>query len=331
MSDNYYEILELEKSCNNEDIFTAYKRLALAYNPKSNSSKDFAVNNYQFHKVTEAFIVLSNAKLRGVYDIYDHDGLKNGVKDKEGNLFGGFKYSGNAFQIFEKFFGTVNPYGLIRDGWFTDDEHGSMFGNGYGGLNQPKEEKVPDVKVEFLLSLEEIYKGGIKKVSYIKQFLNEDKRTTTTKECFTEIEIFPGIPEGKEFVKPLLGNEAPGRKSSDLIITVRSKPHNRFKRNSADLLTYYTISLSNALNSTPITINTLDDRRLDITIDEIISPQTVKIISIEGLPVYEEQSLLTPKTYINKKKGDLFLKFNIIFPTFIPQEVKDELSNLLMP
>ena len=60
-SDNYYDILELNnKRCSTEDIYNAYKRMAMKYHPKYNSQKDFGVNNYKFNKVTEAFVILSS-------------------------------------------------------------------------------------------------------------------------------------------------------------------------------------------------------------------------------------------------------------------------------
>ena len=58
--------------------------------------------------------------------------------------------------------------------------------------------------------------------------------------------------------------------------------------------------------------------------DEIISPKTVRIVKEEGMPVYDK---LTHKV----KKGDLFIRFNIIFPEFIDTEKKDKIIELLKP
>jgi DnaJ-class molecular chaperone len=60
MSKNYYESLELSRGCTAEDISNAYRRLALKYHPKKNDQKDYAVNNYLFHNVAEAYEVLSD-------------------------------------------------------------------------------------------------------------------------------------------------------------------------------------------------------------------------------------------------------------------------------
>ena len=47
--------------------------------------------------------------------MYGLEGLKNGIFDKNGNLKGGHKYGGNSYEIFEKFFGTTNPFAVIKD------------------------------------------------------------------------------------------------------------------------------------------------------------------------------------------------------------------------
>jgi len=47
--------------------------------------------------------------------LYGSEGVRNCVKDKDGNLKGGFKYSGNAEFIFNTFFNLANPYLPIKD------------------------------------------------------------------------------------------------------------------------------------------------------------------------------------------------------------------------
>lgn len=56
------------------------------------------------------------ANKRGVYDIHGNETLRNGIVDKNGAIKGAYKYGGNAYEIFEKFFGTTNPFALIKDG-----------------------------------------------------------------------------------------------------------------------------------------------------------------------------------------------------------------------
>jgi len=53
--------------------------------------------------------------LRVIYDKYGEDLLKNGVPEEKGGFKGGYKFSGNTYEIFEKFFGTSNPHTVSLD------------------------------------------------------------------------------------------------------------------------------------------------------------------------------------------------------------------------
>ena len=119
-------------------------------------------------------------------------------------------------------------------------------------------------------------------------------------------------------------------KSSDLVIHIKEIPHKSFKRiNKNDLLYIHEIPLVKALNSEPVCLNTLDERKLAISIDEIISPSTLKVIPGEGMPIYDKD---LSKTRGNKiEKGDLYIKFNIIFPEYIDPDKKKRIITLLQP
>lgn len=330
-SKSYYEILEIEPNSNNEEIAKAYRRLSYKYHPKRNSPKDFAVNNFEFHKIAEAFSVLSNSSTRGVYDTYGKDGLKNGIKDKIGNLKGGFHYSGNAFELFEKFCGTFNPFTLIKDGQFLSDEYSSMFGNGLGGFNEKlNDNNVKNEILEFYLDLEDAYLGGVKTFSYNRNVLNEDHISVISKSTEISVEIPQGFIEGTILTFPGMGNQFPGKKTFDLKVKLLTKKHNIFTRNNSDLIITYQLNLAEALKSETLKVSTLDDRILYIAMDEIISPQTVKKIEGEGLVKIDE----TKKRFFNLSRdkaprGDLYIKFDIRFPKNLRIEDKDELIRLL--
>ena len=112
-------------------------------------------------------------------------------------------------------------------------------------------------------------------------------------------------------------------------VTIREVKHPVYKRvNENDLICTQRMTLVQALNSEPIKIITLDDRKLSITMDEIISPQTVKIVKGEGMPIFNKDNPLQ-NILFKEKKGDLFIKFDIIFPKFIDPEKKEEIIRLL--
>lgn len=116
-----------------------------------------------------------------------------------------------------------------------------------------------------------------------------------------------------------------------MIVYIKEKKHPKFKRvNKDDLVYNQKISLVQALNSEPVSLTTLDNRRLTIAMDEIISPQTVKLVKGEGMPIYNKEDPLNHLLF-KEKRGDLYIKFEILFPTFIDPEKKEEITRLLEP
>ena len=112
LSLDYYKILQLPKNCLQEDIAESFRNLSLKYHPKVCSPENSAKSEFHFQKLCEAYEVLSDPIKKEIYDIYGQEGLKNGIIDKKGNIKGGYIYSGNGHEIFEKFMGTANPFTL---------------------------------------------------------------------------------------------------------------------------------------------------------------------------------------------------------------------------
>jgi len=139
----------------------------------------------------------------------------------------------------------------------------------------------------------------------------------------------PGYGKDTKLKYPLKGNEAPGRINSDLIVKIKEIPHQTFKRvNKNDLLYTHKISLKNALNSIPVIFNHLDGRVLNISMDEIISPDTVKIVKNEGMPIIDQEKAIE-SVILDNKKGDLYIKFDIKFPDYINDKKKQKIISLL--
>ena len=70
--DNYYEILGVSKNATDKTIRTAYRKLAIAYHPDKNPSKEA---HERFVEINEAYSVLSDPEKRKIYDIYGKQGL----------------------------------------------------------------------------------------------------------------------------------------------------------------------------------------------------------------------------------------------------------------
>ena len=65
MEKNYYDILGVAKSCSDEEIKKAFRKLAHKYHPDKKGGDET-----MFKEVSEAYSVLSDNKKRAEYDAY---------------------------------------------------------------------------------------------------------------------------------------------------------------------------------------------------------------------------------------------------------------------
>lgn len=145
-----------------------------------------------------------------------------------------------------------------------------MFGSAFGGMYYDFNDPPTDLEVTIQCSLEDLYKGGLKRLFYNKRVINNDSRTTDLKEFSKDIEIVKGSKNGTSKIYPGEGNQKPGYKSSNLIVKIEELPHSQFKRNGEDLATTVNVTLVEAIKGKAIEITTLDDRKINLLVDEII-------------------------------------------------------------
>lgn len=103
---DYYEILGVSKSVNQDDLKKAYRKIALKYHPDRNPGDKAAEE--KFKEATEAYEVLSDAEKRSRYDRFGHaaEGMGEGFGGF-GSGFGGSSGFGDIFgDIFGEFFGA---------------------------------------------------------------------------------------------------------------------------------------------------------------------------------------------------------------------------------
>lgn len=93
---DYYEILGISKSADDNEIKKAYRTLAKQFHPDLNQGDNAA--EAKFKEINEAYKVLSDPNARASYDQYGHEGLEGGGFDFSGG-FGGIE------DIFDMFFG----------------------------------------------------------------------------------------------------------------------------------------------------------------------------------------------------------------------------------
>lgn len=260
---------------------------------------------------------------RAFYDKYGEEQLKDGFI-VDGNFRGGYRFGGNPEEIFEKFFGSNNPFAHLVDD-SGKEELGSMFGFAFKGLNYEGAKSIPNLEVPVDCTLNELYSGCSKQVTYTRTVLNGDGQTTRNIQETKKVEIRPGYSVKSVLSFAKQGNEAVGLPTSDLIFRIREVAHGQFKRRDNDLVYTATVKLADALVPESIVINTLDFRHLHVSLDQIITPKYVKKVEGEGMPIPLDES--KAENY-NKplQRGDLYIKFDIQFPTSLTEDQKQAIK-----
>lgn len=95
---DYYEVLDVGRGADENEIKKAYRKLAIQFHPDKNPNNKEAED--KFKEATEAYEVLRDPEKRGRYDRYGHAGLEGMDID-----FGGF--SMNLDEVFDDVFGGL--------------------------------------------------------------------------------------------------------------------------------------------------------------------------------------------------------------------------------
>jgi len=188
----------------------------------------------------------------------------------------------------------------------------TSMGGGHGfpqqGRQAQAERKAEPVHYPLKVSLEDLYTGKVKRVRISKKIMDTATGRIVTVSVDKEIPIKAGWKDGTKITFEREGDELPGIIPADIIFTVTTKPHDRFERVNDDLIHTHTISLHEALTGVRFTLETLDNRQIPIEARHV-TPDTIKIIPGEGMPNSKSRA-----------KGDLRIKFHILFPDLSDSE-----------
>eukprot|EP00921_Rhytidocystis_pertsovi_P010088 GHVQ01016166.1.p1 GENE.GHVQ01016166.1~~GHVQ01016166.1.p1 ORF type:complete len:332 (+),score=50.63 GHVQ01016166.1:386-1381(+) len=329
MGKDYYKLLGVSKTATDDELKKAYRKLAMKWHPdKHKGQADKKKAEEMFKDIAEAYDVLSDAERRKVYDDYGEEGLKAGGPG-QGGMDGATYHGVDPSELFSKFFSSDHVF-FSHGGFGMDDEFPrgfGSFGSMGGGSPQmfraaaPEQKKVSQVKthdVSLNVTLEEIYVGGRKKMKITR------KRFTgggaLKEEKIVEIDIKPGWKDGTKITFNGEGDQpGPGEKAGDIAFIIKSGTHPRFTRDGNHLIYKASVPLVKALTGATVQILTLDNRKLQIQMDDVISHTSRKIIPGEGMPIVKRPG----------EKGDMIIEFDIVFPRRLTAEQKTKIKQIL--
>ena len=193
-------------------------------------------------------------------------------------------------------------------------------------MKEPGAERPDDIDITVSATLDEFFNGSKKKVSYMRQVVGLDGRTLKQEEAFVNVFVKPGMLESKTLKMRGLGHQSVKNEPTNLNISFKMIPcvkgANSCKyerKGERDLLYRHEVSLTDVIQCKPIKVTTLDGRKLIIPVDQIHSPGSVKLVQGEGFKSGDA----------GEQRGDLYICFDVKFPTKLSVQQKQEVAEIL--
>jgi molecular chaperone DnaJ len=251
MIEDYYKILGVSKSATDAEIKKAYRKLALEYHPDRNKSKEA---DSKFKEINKAYEVLGDSQKRKTYDQFGSAAFEQGGQGGPGGPFGGFGgQQGGQYGPFTYTYTTNGNAGGFDFGGFSDPfEIFEQFFGGGSPFGRAQSRAAYSLTIDFM----DAVKGATKKV-------NLDGKTQT-------IKIPAGVDNGSRIRFD----------NYDVVLDVR--PHAKFKREGADVISEQEVSFPDAALGTELNIETVEGN-VKIKIPSGTQPGTVIRLSGKGI------------------------------------------------
>jgi curved DNA-binding protein len=247
---DYYQTLGVSKNATQEEIKSAFRKLARKYHP--DTAKDKKSAEERFKEINEAYEVLSDPEKRKKYDAYGANWQQGGFQPPPGGggayegFPGGFKEGGVEFHFggtgfsdfFEQLFGGARRRGG-RGFMGYDFEEPPMHGQ--------------DVEADILVTLEEALHGSTRQISF--------RRGASGKAQTYTVRIPKGVREGQRVRLAGQGESGGGGgQAGDLYLRIKFEKHPYFNVSGSDLYYDLEIPVWQAVLGGDAEIPTLDGR-----------------------------------------------------------------------
>lgn len=353
MSQDYYQILGINKNANAEEIKKAYKKMAMKHHPDRNPGDASAEG--KFKDVQKAYETLSDGQKKSVYDQHGHQAFEQyaqggGFSGAGGNAggFGGFGSDFDLSDILNNMFGGGGSSQRSRDGRVRGNDvsyavevsleqaalgHDLQINipvwddcNDCGGSGAEKGSKIHTCQHchgtgtinmrQGMFAMQQTCpycQGKGKKIEKICRSCNGVGKKRAQKNL--EIKIPAGIDHGMRIRSS--GNGEPGQNggpNGDLFLEIHIKKHAVFERDDDDLHCEIPIPFVTAALGGAIKVPTLTGQ-VELNIPEGTQNSQTFRLRNKGI-----------KHLRSERLGDLFVHVKIEIPVKLNSEQKDLLQ-----
>ena len=230
---DYYDILGVARSATDDEIRTAFRKLARRYHPDVSEESDA---EERFAEAQEAYAVLSDSEKRTAYDRFGRSGVG---QSSGGPGQGGWQYrSGGGAQV------DPADFQDIFEEMFGGGGGGSPFSGGGSRTQRPR--KGSDVSRSIT-------------VTFLTAALGGDEHIKLDDGTEVSLRIPAGIDDGGRLrVRDKGEPGAAGGPRGDLIVTVRVGKHPIFTRSGLDIMLDVPLTAVEAMRGTSISVPLLD-------------------------------------------------------------------------
>ncbi|CDH60313.1 heat shock protein family protein [Lichtheimia corymbifera JMRC:FSU:9682] len=339
---DFYSILDVPRDAPKSQIKKHYKKLSRVYHPDKNPGDKKAEE--KFMELTAAYEVLVDEEQRAIYDRYGEEGLE---QHKNGGGGGGFH---SPFDIFSQFFGgggfgghraqqqerrgpdvqvelPVSLEDLYNGGSLEIDISKQVVCDHCHGSGARRSEDIQTCPTcqghGRTITRIQLGPGMVQQVQQtctqcggkgktIRAVCNAcgGKKVLRGNEQYT-IVIEKGMRDGQTTVLEQEADEYPDAIPGDMVFIVTTDPHPVFERQGDNLYTKQHITLIEALTGFEKTIKQLDGSDIKLERSGVTQYGFVQTIKGAGMPHYDNPS----------EHGDLFVEYQVVFPTHIDEDV----------
>jgi DnaJ-class molecular chaperone len=287
---DYYDILGVSKTASAAELKSAYRKLALEWHPDRNKSADAET---RFKEINEAYQVLSDSKKKQAYDQFGHAAFSQGAGGSPGGPFGGTGGHWHQQGPFSYYYssGGSNPFGGTDFSGFSDpfeifEQFFGQGGNSPFGRAAPRKAHY-SLRIPFMTAVH----GGTQEIE-----INGKSHS---------IKIPAGTDTGTHL------------RFTEFDITFEVEPHDKFKRDGANVYLDHPIPFTLAILGGDTTVPTLDGN-LKVKVRPGTQPDTLIRLSEKGAPKIHGFS--------KSDRGDLYIRLKVNLPDTLSRHQKQLLE-----